>query len=82
MDEVVKLRVGLFLCIKFLPLLNPNQACSQRNVSTNKKDGKIKNRRKEKRKERKDWQVEIRMLKVENETVQQLELELQLFVCN
>ena len=34
-DEVVRLRTGLILCIKFLPLQNPFQACSQRNISIN-----------------------------------------------
>ena len=34
-DAVVRLHVGLFLCIKFLSLLNPFSAYSQRNVFNN-----------------------------------------------
>ena len=37
-DEGAKLQLGLFLCIKFLPLLNPFQVCSQRNVSTTQQE--------------------------------------------
>ena len=37
-DQVVKLWFGLFLCIKFLPLLNPFQDYSQKNVSTRQQE--------------------------------------------
>ena len=41
MDAVVRLRVGLFHWIKFLPLLNPFLAYSQRNVLTTQQELKF-----------------------------------------
>ena len=40
-DEVVKLCLGLFVFIKFLPLLNPFQADSQRNILTTQQELKF-----------------------------------------